>query len=130
MLNHYTSRSSCGGKLLFLLSKLISLNYRNIHSEAVLGKGVLKRCACSKITGAHPCQSVISIKLLGNSFEITLCHGCSSVNLLHIFRTPFPKNTSGWLPLSFVRDHLFMIIMKNVQFLHFTLVLYLNSLLL
>ena len=24
---------------------------------------------------------------------------CSSVNLLHIFRTPFLKDTSGWLPL-------------------------------
>ena len=26
-------------------------------------------------------------------------HGCSPVNLLHIFRTHFPKNTSGWLLL-------------------------------
>ena len=25
--------------------------------------------------------------------------GCSPVNLLHIFRTTFPKNTSGWLLL-------------------------------
>ena len=24
-------------------------------------------------------------------------HGCSPVNLLHSFRTAFPKNTSGWL---------------------------------
>ena len=28
---------------------------------------------------------------------IALRHGCSSVNLLHFFRTLFPKNTSGWL---------------------------------
>ena len=26
-------------------------------------------------------------------------HGCSPVNLLHIFRTPFPKNTPGRLLL-------------------------------
>ena len=26
-------------------------------------------------------------------------HGCSPVNLLHIFRTPFLKNTSRWLLL-------------------------------
>ena len=26
-------------------------------------------------------------------------HGCSTINLLLIFRTPFTKNTSGWLPL-------------------------------
>ena len=30
-----------------------------------------------------------------NFIEITLRHGCSPVNLLHIFRSPFPKNTSG-----------------------------------
>ena len=31
--------------------------------------------------------------------EISLRHGCSAVNLLHIFRTAFLKNTSGRLPL-------------------------------
>ena len=34
------------------------------------------------------------VKLLSNFFEITLPRGSSPVNLLHIFRTPFPKNTS------------------------------------
>ena len=32
--------------------------------------------------------------------EIALRHGCSPVNLLHIFRTHFPKNTPGWLVLA------------------------------
>ena len=62
-----------------------------------LGKGVLK--ICSKSTGEHPYRSAISIKLQSNFVEITLWHGCSSVNLLHIFRTSFLKNTSGWLLL-------------------------------
>ena len=35
-----------------------------------------------------------------NFIEITLPHGCSHVNLLHIFRTPFYRNTSGGLFLS------------------------------
>ena len=39
--------------------------------------------------------------LLCNFIEITLRHGFSPVNLLHIFRTPFPENTSGWLLLHF-----------------------------
>ena len=56
-----------------------------------LGKGVLK--ICSKFTGEHPCQSVISIELLYNFIEIALRHGCSLINLLHIFRAPFPKNS-------------------------------------
>ena len=34
-----------------------------------------------------------------NFIEITLRHGCSPVNLLYIFGTPFSKNTSGWLLL-------------------------------
>ena len=31
--------------------------------------------------------------------EIALRHGCSPVHLLHIFRTHFRRNTSGWLLL-------------------------------
>ena len=66
-------------------------------SEVFLGKGVLK--ICSKFAGEHLCWSVISIKLLCNSIKITLRHGCYLVNFLHIFRTPFSKNTPGGLLL-------------------------------
>ena len=55
-----------------------------------------------QITGEYPCQSVISIKLPCNFIEITLRQECSSVNLLHIFRTPFPRTTSGCLLLIIV----------------------------
>ena len=60
--------------------------------------GVLK--ICSKFTKKHSSRSVISIKLQSNFIEITHRHGCSLVNLCHIFRKPFSKNTSGWLLLS------------------------------
>ena len=59
---------------------------------------------CSKFTGEH--LSVISIKLLFNFVEITLLHGCSLVSLLHIFRTLFPRNTSGGLVLRTLNKHL------------------------
>ena len=52
----------------------------------------------------HPCQSVISIKWLCNFIEIILRHGCSSVTLLDIFITPFPKNTSVGLLLKRALD--------------------------
>ena len=52
---------------------------RTNRPEVFLEKGVLK--LCSKFTGEHPCRSVISI------------------NLLHIFRTPFPRKTTGRLLL-------------------------------
>ena len=58
-------------------------------SRGVLSKSVLK--IYSKFIGEHPCRSVISIKLLWNFIEIALWHGCSPVNMLHIFRTHFPK---------------------------------------
>ena len=47
---------------------------RSSRPEVLLRKGVLKIC---------------------NFIEIALQHGCSPVNLLHIFRTPFLSNTSG-----------------------------------
>ena len=71
---------------------------KSSHPEVFFGKGVLK--ICSKFTGDHPCGSVISIKLQSNFIEITLRHWCSPVNLLHVFRTPFLKSTSGRLPLN------------------------------
>ena len=38
--------------------------------------------------------------ILCNFIEIALRHGCSPVNLLHIFRTSFPKKISGGLLLT------------------------------
>ena len=53
-----------------------------------------------------------------NFIEITLLHVCSPVNLLHIFRTVFTKNTSGRMllevPTTFYTDQ---ILKKNKHFL-------------
>ena len=40
-----------------------------------------------------------------NFIEITFQHGCSPVNLLHIFRISFLKNTSWWLLLIVEMSH-------------------------
>ena len=74
------------------------LQIRSSPPEVFFGKGVLK--IWSKFTGEHPYRSVISIKLQSNFIETTLRHGCSSMNLLHIFRTPFYKSTYGGLLLA------------------------------
>ena len=76
--------------------------YRSSPPEVFLGEGVLK--IWRNDTVEQPCWSAISIKLQSNFIEITLRHGCSPVNLLHIFRTAFPKNTSEQLLLVFVKD--------------------------
>ena len=65
------------------------LKRRCSHLEVFFRKGALK--IYIKFTGGHPRRSVISIKLLCNLIEMTLTHGCSPVNLLHILNTPFPK---------------------------------------
>ena len=70
---------------------------RSSSPEVFLGKGALK--TWSIFTGDHSWRSVVSVKLLRNFFEITFPHECSPANLLHIFRTYFPKNTSGGLLL-------------------------------
>ena len=61
------------------------------------GKGVLEIRRI--FTGEHPCRSAVSIKSENNFIEITLRHGCSPSNLLHIFSILFFKNTSGQLLL-------------------------------
>ena len=78
---------------------IFKILFRSSCSEVFLRKGVQK--ICSKFTGEHPCRSVISIKLQSNIIEIALRHGCSPVNLLHIFRTPFLRNTSERMLLTF-----------------------------
>ena len=79
-----------------------------LMAKNLLGKGVLK--ICSKFTGEHSCGSAISIKLQSNFNEITLRHGCSPVNLLHFFGTPFLKITSGWLLL----NNYFLVFVVNI----------------
>ena len=72
-------------------------SYRSSRPEVFSRTGVLE--ICSKFTGIHPSRRVISIKLQSSFIEIALKHGCSPMNVLHIFRTSFPKNTSGRLLL-------------------------------
>ena len=51
----------------------------------------------------HPTSSLFVVNntvIVLRRIEVTLWHGCSSVNLLLIFWTPFPRNTSGGLRLS------------------------------
>ena len=61
----------------------------------------IKRCSgnMQQIYGRTPMPRNDFNKVAKHINEITLRYGWSSVNLLHIFRTPFPKNTSGGLLL-------------------------------
>ena len=68
---------------------------RSRSPEVFLGKGIRK--ICSKFTGETPMLKCDFNKFANQLYWNHTRHGCSPVNLLHIFRTPFPKNISGWL---------------------------------
>ena len=78
---------------------------KSIPLEIFSGKSVLK--ICSKFTEDHPHRSVISVKLLYSSIEITLWHGRCLVNLLNILeyffiRTPtLESKIKGWVEFLF-----------------------------
>ena len=84
-------------KFFQIMYVLATILIRSSPREVFQWKGVLK--ICNKFT-EHPCGSVISINLLCNFIEIILWHGYCPVNLLHMFRTPFRKSTSGGLVLT------------------------------
>ena len=68
--------------------------FRSSFPEVLLGKVVLKICSRRTLMSKYDFDKVEK-----QFFAITLRHGCYLVNLLHIFRTSFPKNTSGGLLL-------------------------------
>ena len=81
--------------IIFQISKML-----NQHSIVILIKGYSGNM--QRIYRRTPMLKLISIKLLCNFNEIILRHGCSPVNLLHIFRIPSPKNTSRGLILHMI----------------------------
>ena len=86
---------------------------KGLNVEHPSGGVLVKRCSekMQQIYRRAPMQKCdfnkVALQLHWNTLrhsnfdEITLPHGCSLVNLLHIFRTPFTKNTSGgfWIHL-------------------------------
>ena len=83
-----------------LREKWFSDKKKNVYIKNAFQKqpyrGVLKK----RCTGEHPCRIVISIKLQSKATLLKSHFGMgaySPVNVLHIFRLLFIKNTSGWL---------------------------------
>ena len=72
-----------------------------LRPEVALQRGVIKKRHSENVqhiytrTPMSKCNRTSAILRI----EIVLRHGCSPVNLLHIFRIPFYKNTSGGLLL-------------------------------
>ena len=63
-------------------------------------RGVLRKRCSENMPQIYRTTPMPRIPMLSNFIEIALRHGSSPGNLLHIFRTTFPKKTSGWLLLN------------------------------
>ena len=64
-----------------------------------------------------PCRTPMpKYNLQSNFIEILLWHGCFYVNLLHVFGTTFPKNTSGGLLSCLVSYSYFETSIKLIQY--------------
>ena len=71
-------------------NRSVSLKNRSSCQEVFLGKVIFKYAANLQ-ENTH--VEIAKPKLQSNFIEIALRHGWSPVNLLHIFRTTFPRNT-------------------------------------
>ena len=81
----------------------LSINY---CQHITLSTFLILRKQPSKVVPRKKCSEnmqqtyrIMWWNFLCNFIKITLWHGCSAVDLLHIFSTPFPNNTYRWLLL-------------------------------
>ena len=97
-----------------------------IPSYTILMRCSLKKCVLrnfAKFTGKHLCQSLFFNKVVGLRPAILLkkriWHRCFPVTFAKFLRTPFLKNTSGWLVLkkkSYASERSISIVLKNSEF--------------
>ena len=80
-----------------LLSYQLLINFLNYFQRQPSRSVLRKRCSenMQQFYKRTPIPKCDSNKVALHFIEVTLCHGCSPVNLLNIFRTLFPKYSSG-----------------------------------
>ena len=86
-------------KMLLNISRNVNLAARLSWGQPSILMQEFYEVCLQKLWTPMPKCDFNTIKLLSIFIEIILRHRCSPVNLLYIFRTPFPKNTSGRLLL-------------------------------
>ena len=98
LMNNFVYVLSRDYSVYYILRHMLHCIFRNSRPDVFLVKGVTKNMQkIDRGTLLPKCD----FNLQSNFNEITLRHGCFPVNLLHIFKIPFSKNTSGWLLLYF-----------------------------
>ena len=69
------------------------------HNQKQPSRGVLRKKYSENMQQIYRRTPIRKCDFNKVALHFALQHGPSPVNLLHIFRIPFPKNTSGQLPL-------------------------------
>ena len=88
----------------YAVSQRHSENMQQIYRRTPMSK-----CDFNKVAKQH---------MQSNFIETALRYGCSPVNLWHIFRTPFPNNTSGQLLLNECRESQFHHLAPMIPLIH------------
>ena len=79
---------------------LLKVNNRNNRTRfKICSKLIIKTAGRWQLPAGYKTLHREIQTLQSNFIEIALRDGCSPVNLLHIFRTPFSRNTFAWLLL-------------------------------
>ena len=91
---------------------LIVVTFLSGETEAVI-----QSCSQEKLFWKYAAnlKENAHVKVQSNFIEIALRHGCSPVNLLHLFRAPFSKNTFGGLLLNQGRFRLSFITLDHYE---------------
>ena len=93
---------------LFLAELIKVLRWNRSIYQKQLSRGVLRKRCSKHMQQSHwrtPMLKCDFTKVARNFIEIALWHGCSSLNLLHIFRAPFSKNTFERLLLIYPNEN-------------------------
>ena len=98
-LMHFECNSSVSLLKMCKIQKVNTKGFGNPHTREQPSKDVLRKRCSENMLQIYQRTPMPKCDFNKNAKQIALLHGCSHVNLLHIFRTPFPKNTSGGLLL-------------------------------
>ena len=91
---------------------LIFRRFRGVQKWKIDMKGVNISVLLFTLSFQKQRSRCVLRKRCSKNTQSALRHGCSPVNSMHIFKTPFPQNTSGASELFFLMNHFILFAYK------------------
>ena len=101
--------------LVFVKGVHIKTQGKKLYIQKQPSRGILKKRFSENTQPIYRITPMPKCDFNKVATEIALRHGCSSVNLLHIFRASFPKNPFGRLLLYTTRNEGFQFIWQKLR---------------